>query len=301
MKIRLVPIKDIIFNRNTKKYIFCLIALTPALFNFLFFWCQINISSVSMAFKDRTGFGFGNFIRLFDEFQNPYSLISESLKNTMIFFFFGLLVSNPMVFMFAYFLYKKIRGFEYYRFVFYLPCIISSVVMTALVKFMAGPNGPISAVWEFVSGADSPIFFADSDYALGSILIYSLWSGFGSGLIFQTVAMKRIPEGVTEYNRIEGVGMITEITKIIIPLIWPTLSVFLLMSFVGIFNASGPILLFTNGEYKTYTLAFWIYRQTVDGVNYEYVSAVGLFFTMIGLPITLIVKFLADRVEPVEF
>ena len=82
------------------------------------------------------------------------------------------------------------------------------------------------------------------------------------------------------------------------------LSVILLGKFIGIFGASGPILLFTKGDAKTYTLAFYIYSYTagINGaVNLSLASAVGLFFTIIGLPIAIIFYKLANKVEAVEY
>ena len=103
-------------------------------------------------------------------------------------------------------------------------------------------------------------------------------------------AMSRIPEDVIEYGRLEGVSMPRELFGIVIPLIWPTLSTILIFAVVGIFNASGPILLMTNGEFKTFTISFWIFDQVYTKGVYEYASAVGLFFTALGLPLVLIVK-----------
>ena len=108
-----------------------------------------------------------------------------------------------------------------------------------------------------------------------------------------------------EYARLDGVGSGRELVQIIIPLIWPTLSTIITFAFVGIFTASGPILLFTKGQYGTYIISFWIY-DLVQGVNkvinLEYASAVGLFFTLIGAPIVLIVRMLINKaVDAVEY
>ena len=67
----------------------------------------------------------------------------------------------------------------------------------------------------------------------------------------------------------------------------------LLMASISVFTASGPLLLFTKGEFDTNTISFWIYGLTtgITGyTDYEYASAVGLVFTFFGLPIVLTVK-----------
>ena len=115
--------------------------------------------------------------------------------------------------------------------------------------------------------------------------------------------MIRIPESITEYLTLEGVGMGREIVQFIIPLIWPTIAVFVLLSFVGIFTASGDILLYTGGEYNTYTISFYIYAHTVGlaSANLNYASAVGLFFTVLALPLSLIIQRIVSHVEPIEY
>lgn len=298
--------KTSLSRRRRKRLIFITCGVALPLINLCVFWIPTNINSIILAFQVTTPegmkFGFDYFEMLFNEFRNPLSQISESLRNTVIFFSVDMFVKLPLCFMFSFFIYKKILGYKIFRYIFYLPSIISSVVMTSMVLFMAGPEGPITRVWEMLTGT-APMFFQDSDYALKSILVYQLWSGFGASMIFYTAAMIRIPESIIEYGRLDGVGFLREVVHIIIPLVWPTLSVFILMGFVDIFSASGPILLFTSGEYGTYTLSFWIYAKTVgiSGANHNYAAAVGLFFTLIGTPIALIVKWITDRIEPVEY
>lgn len=293
-------------SRKRARLIFIVCGVAMPLINLCVFWIPTNINSIIMAFQVNTPTGmkagFDYFEMLFNEFKNPLSQISESLRNTMIFFCVDMFIKLPLCFMFSFFIFKKIRGYKIFRYIFYLPSIISSVVLTSMVLFMAGPGGPITRVWEFFTG-EAPMFFADSDYALKSILVYGLWSGFGSSMIFYTAAMVRIPESIIEYGRLDGIGFLKEVVHIVIPLVWPTLSVFILMGFVDIFSASGPILLFTSGEYNTYTLSFWIYAKTVgiSGANQNYAAAVGLFFTLVGTPIALLVKWITDRIEPVEY
>jgi ABC-type sugar transport system permease subunit len=94
-----------------------------------------------------------------------------------------------------------------------------------------------------------------------------------------------------------------EVWYFVLPLCWPTLSTLIIFSFAGIFTASGPILLLTNGSADTDTISFWIYKE----VNYSefniYVpAALGWVFTLIGLPIILIIRKLMNKLfADVEF
>ena len=85
-----------------------------------------------------------------------------------------------------------------------------------------------------------------------------------------------------------------ELLSIVLPAIWPTLGTMLLLSSTGILGASGPILLFTQGEFGTNTLSYWIYDMTVasggSGSNQEYAATVGMIMTVLTLPIVFGVK-----------
>ena len=77
--------------------------------------------------------------------------------------------------------------------------------------------------------------------------------------------------------------------------------------FTNIFNTSGPILLFTGGSAGTTTLAFWIFKQVygtgqMGGTGqYNLVSCAGLVFTLIGVPIILLVRKLVEKVDSGEY
>lgn len=100
-------------------------------------------------------------------------------------------------------------------------------------------------------------------------------------------AMTHIDESIIEAAKIDGVTMGKEITHVVIPLVWPTLSTLMIFQFVNLFGSTGPILLFTQGAYDTRTIAYWIYEQVYYGSSYFYPSAIGMIFTLIGTPIAL--------------
>ena len=103
---------------------------------------------------------------------------------------------------------------------------------------------------------------------------------------------------IIDAGKIDGVNWMQEMIKIVIPIIWPTIIATLIGNIAGIFNASGPILLLTNGQYKTYTINFWIYQQVYTGQNYYYPAAIGLFFALIAIPLTLFSRWLLRKVVP---
>lgn len=136
---------------------------------------------------------------------------------------------------------------------------------------------------------------------MGTILFYVFWTGFGSNIVLLTGAIHRLPTDVLEYAKLDGVKMTRELVQIIIPMIWPTLSTLLVFATAGLFTNSGPILLFTEGQYKTMTIGYFIFNE-VQSNSYEYPAAIGLVFTVIGFPLVMIVKGVLGKIfEDVEY
>ena len=113
--------------------------------------------------------------------------------------------------------------------------------------------------------------------------------------------MNQVDTSVVEAGILDGVNTFQEIFHIVIPGIFPTLSTLIIFDFVGLFGSSGPILLFTAGEYKTNTISFWIYSMVLNSGSYNYAAALGLLCTMIGAPIALLIKrLLSGKVTDVD-
>ena len=280
-----------------KQTLFIIGMLSVAFINLAIFWVYVNISSILMAFESPADGSFTliNFEQVFREFGRSDSLLPGALLNTIKFWGAGFFIITPLSLLFSFFVYKKIWGYKIFRIIFFMPSIISAVVLTSLFSFMVGVDGPITKAFMWIAGLErTPILLGESRYALNTIILYNIWTGFGTNIILFNGAMSRIPEEIIEYDKLEGVGYFRELIFIVLPLIWPTLSTILIFSIVGIFNASGPILLFTQGNYDTYTISYYIFENVSKNVRMEYSSAIGLVFTVIGVPIALGAKKLLE-------
>ena len=242
-----------------------------------------------------------NFEILFKQLRDPASDILPALKNTIIFFVSNTLVMLPLCYFVSYFLYKKIFGFRVFRVVFFIPSILSAVVLVTVFKEMIKTDGPLSKML-LIFGYKMPSLLTSPLTAKWVIVAYTMWTGFGVNVILYQGAMSRIPDSVIEAGELDGVTSFGELFRIITPMMWPTLSTTIILSLTGIFTASGPILLFTEGKYDTFTISYWIYSQVTFSKSYEYPSATGLFFTAIGLPIVLTVRYFINKVyDDVEY
>lgn len=287
---------------KANKRIFIFLMMLIPILNFIIFWIGVNFSSILLAFKGlKNGAEYwtlNNFKIIFDEFfVYTDSNMPLFFKNTMIFFCIGAFIITPISLLLSFFLYKRIMGYKFFRVMFFLPSILSAVVVSSLYKYILGASGPIVAIYKMMNGVDyAPAFLAESEYALKCLIIYSLWTGIAGNFILYSGAMNRIPIEIIESGRLEGINSFTELTKIVIPMIWPTLSTTLIFTVVGIFTASGNILLLTDGVVSTYTLSYWIFDQVKRFQSYYVPSALGLVFTLIGFPIVLITRHFLNKV-----
>lgn len=267
-------------------FLFCM--TLPVLFNVIVFWFPINIDAIVKAFIDyNTGeLTFNNFVIAFDRLTKSKGSgdLGLALSNTMKFFLVGI-VNIPITLFSAYMIFKKMAGSTWVRIFLYLPGAISSLMMARLFNQFTMADGPLGNFFDM--GGLS--LMTNEQTALGGIIFFDMWLGLGGGLVLWFGAMGRIPPEISEYSKLEGVKPVREFLTIILPLIWPTLVTMVSLQLIGIFGASGSILIFTKGGYGTTTLSYWLYELLRAGRVSEYRigNAVGLVMMVLTIPILI--------------
>lgn len=283
-------------KNKIKRALFIIAMIIVPMANFFVFYVYVNFDSVLMAFRWTSPTGETEYsLKWFKTVIEALFVRKDMLLylgNTLKYFGVSIIVIMPLTLAIAYFLYKKVFLYKFFRVMFFTPQILSSVVLTTLYKNIIGVEGPIAPLVGNMLGLDYiPEFLTSAQYATNVIIIYCIWTGFGANLILFQGAMARIPEEVIEAGELDGVSCFRELVSIILPLVWPTFTTLIVMTFTGIFTSSGPILLFTKGEYDTTTIAYYIFQNVYFGNgSKEYAAAVGLFFTVVALPIIIGVK-----------
>ncbi len=278
--------------------------------NFLVFYIYTNFSAFTMAFTNKDGiWSFDNFTRFFAELALPTSDLRLAFLNT--FLTFGiLLVSFPFKVLVSYFIYKKVPGYNVFRVIFFIPTVVFSVAVAMVFTRLVSVDGVIAKwVGESLNLGYTPELLGDSRFANITVLLNMIWLGFPGDLIIWGGTFARIPEDVLESGRIDGTTWWTEFTKIIVPLVWPTVALQMVLMFCGIFGASGNVFLLTGGKYNTMTLNAWMYIQLYENSGsrytsnvYNYMSAVGLCLTVVSITISLLIRRWTDKAfDEVEF
>lgn len=296
--------KQTTFRRNRTIFIVALLFIPLGMF--LIRWVFINIDSFLLAFKDKNeNWTLENFSLMYKNFTESEGQLKTALINTFK-SFVGVELGVPISLFISYFIYKKIAGYKAFRTIYYLPKVISGIVYVTAFSMIVGPRGPLKSVCD-TFGLTLPTegLLYNRATATNTIIFYVVWIGACGNILFYS-AMARVPQELIEYGQLEGITMMKELTHVILPLIWPTISTTLILDCTGILGQGGPILLFNNSAYGTTTLSYWFYMQVygggVNGIgSYGVMSATGLFFTVISVPIILGLRKLLDKVPTVEF
>ena len=277
-------------KKSGKEIAFIVLMLAFPIAYFLVFWLYVNFDSLLLAFQtplypgsDQFTWTFDNFRYVYGEFFRGGREMWIALRNTMLYFSFSILVF-PIALLMTYFIYKKVWGYKALRVIFYLPTIISSAATVSMFKYIISGTGPLSLLFEHF-GKEMPFWFKDSRYAIWTILFYTHFFGLGSNLVLLGGTMSKVDPAVLEAGKIDGVTQWQELWRLIIPMMWPTIATILTLAFTSIFTATGPILLFTQGEFETASLSYWIFDRVQFGGALNQPAAVGMVFTVLSIPI----------------
>ncbi len=284
-------------KRKRKDYLFCYMMLIFPIYTIVQYFV-VNFDSILIAFTVRSVdgteiFSLLNWKRLFQELGDFDSTIWNALINTIKYFVLHV-AKIPLSFIISYALFKKIKGYKFFRTVFFLPSMITPVILIFIVKDLLKVGGPLWQLMNDWFGYDMPNLLANYDTATNVILIYVLWTGFGTSMLLFIGTMNRIPDSILEAGQLDGCNRFQEFIHIIVPMSWETISTSLMLTVMTIFTASGPILYFTGGDYNTNTLAYWIFDQVRDG-TYNYPTTVGLFFSILTIPVILLTNYMMER------
>lgn len=285
-------------------YVFAALLVALPVADFIVWYCIVNGGTFINAFLDDSTkqFTFSNFISVVKSFGDTAS--GDSLlicfRNTMI-YFAASFVTIPISILLTYFLYKRIAGHNVFRFIFFLPSIIPGLVWVTAWKELTSYSGLLGQFMRLIGRPLATSIYKDALSTTISLVFYGWWLGLAGGMLFYFSAMSRIPASVLEAAKLDGCSPFGEFSKIVMPLIGPTVGTMIVLSFSGMLGSSGPILLFiSDGLAGISTLSFRIYHIILQNPTGDigYVSALGLSMSAISLPIALIARNITNKKFP---
>ena len=306
-------------RKNTKRNWFIASLLIVPMLHFLVFWLYINIETIALAFMEWDFFsnkyifaGIDNFTEQFRQFKerpehlnmfiNAFRAIPINLACLVLSVIIGYAFS------------KHIRGERVFRVIFYLPTMISIVIQTLCYRYMFTYNpgmlqGPAAELlrmlgvnyngWE--TALNDPVVI---NRIWWLIAIFCVWASAGINIILMASAMSRIPESVIESAKLDGVGFWRELFQIHIPLIMPTISVFLINSMMAVSAFYIQPMLLTGdvtGPGSAYnTVGWYMFNMApiAQDSDMPLISTVGFILTVIVSILVIVVKRITDKLTP---
>lgn len=292
-------------HRN-KCLIFYAVMLAFPVLQFCVFYIGVNFNSIRLAFSEYDygkGVyklnGFGNFIVLFKSFSGKREML-VALKNSVSVYFLNLIFGTALGIIFSYYIFRKTACGNFFKIMLFLPSILSSMVLSVMFKYFSERAIP----FVFKTYFSKPIegLIANVATTFPTIIAFSIFVGFGSSVLMYVGAMGNISDSVLEAAKIDGASPTQEFARIVVPMIFPTIISFVVVSTAGIFtnqvclyNFFGP-----DAEPEFQTIGYYLYKSTqIASIGeYPYLAAFGIVCTAVAVPLTLGVRRLLEKIGP---
>ena len=297
---------------SLSRTLFIILMIAWPLVQFLVFWVYVNFDMIVMSFQKldyisgkEIFVGLKNYEWVWDSLTDPVQpALRNSILNSVLLFLSNNFILLPVSIFFAYIMQKKVKLSGVFRVIFFLPNIISVVVLTMSFRFMFDSTfGPINNLLKSVGlGGIIPAngWLGDKNTALPMVLIYCLWAGIGYNVVLLSGAMNRIPSEIYEAGKLDGIGMWRELVRIVVPMISGTITTLFISGVSVVFTLFlQPMLLTGGGPYDglSGTIALFIV-QSINAGELYHAAATGMIFTIIGIPLIQLIKWGMEKLFP---
>jgi multiple sugar transport system permease protein len=281
-------------SRKHREWIAAYLFLLPDILGLIIFLGIPMIMSLGLGFFEVDGFGNFTFIGLKNYeamFSDPQFL--NSLRVTLIYIF----VFVPGLFLCSLFLAvlvkQKIPLVGIFRSMFFLPNVVSLVVVGFVWKFLLTDQiGLVNQMLQVV-GISGNSWLGDPRFALGTVLVITIWFSMGYYMVIFLAGLQEIPQEYYEAARLDGASSWAAFRDVTWPLLKPTSFFVLLVSLVSaVAGSQGFDLIFVvtrGGPADSTSLGiFYIYQQAFQYSHYGYAAAMASFMVAVLLVATVI-------------
>ena len=302
-------------RKKIKDKVFAYSVLIWPTIHFVVFWICMNASTILLSFRSgnlQVG-SWNNFRNYAGAFRAIFGIDKNegmimnwrALLNTLSLIPLSMCINLPITLIFSFAIFRKIKGYRIYQVVLFLPAMISATVLCFVFKmFVNGNNAVLNKIlaafhWEGIIPVNN--WLGDKHTAWPAMLIFSVWTGISTNIIYFGSSMVRVPESVIESVQLDGASEMKIFTKIVIPILWPTICTMTVSIVSGCFAWYMPSLLVApSNEYLT-TLGLIVIVNTKAN-QFGLAAAWGVITGVIGMiVITIFRKVMGRRAEEVEF
>ena len=229
-------------------------------------------------------------------FADP--LFYKSMRVTFTYTLFAVPLNIVLSVFMAILLNNKIKGMNVYRTLFYLPALVSGVVIALVWMWMFQPEfGIINNLLSYI-GIKGPKWIYDENWAMPSLILMSLWN-VGGNIVLYLAALQGVPTEQYEAASIDGARWLDKFLNITLPGISPTLLFTTLTGVINSLQTFTQAYVMTNGgpNESTTFYAYYIYNNAFVYRKMGEASAQGwIMFAIICVISLLIMKTSAGKV-----
>ena len=213
-----------------------------------------------------------------------------SIFNTLKFLLLHIPLQIAVALGLAVLLDKPIRGRAFFRGAYFLPVIVSGVVVTILWQQLLATDGGVINRLLTGLGLGRVGWLVDPDVAMYAIAVMATWKNVGLYVILFLAGLQSVPEHYYEAARLEGANAWQQFRFVTLPAINPTFFAVVVLSTIGGFSLFIEPYVLTGGGPLNSTLSavLYIYKQAFQYYHMGYASTLGLAFSMLILGVVAI-------------
>lgn len=273
--------------------------LIPVVLVFVVFFILPVIGGVFISFTNwditRSGIrfvGLDNYVSILRD-----SSVQKAIKNTVIFTISIVLLRNVFALALAVALCKNLKTKTYLRTVFYIPAILSYVVVGIMFNALFQMDGTINQILQMLGIECTREWVASADTALFTVIVEDIWKWTGFHMIIYIAGITAIPQDFYEASRIDGASSWKQFWYLTFPLLTPALTVNITQSVIGGFRVFEQVLTLTKGGpgHESTVVGMMIYEYFGRGF-YGKSTAITMLLSVVVVFVTIFLrKFFASR------
>jgi raffinose/stachyose/melibiose transport system permease protein len=288
--------------RRNKKYI--IIGLLPALLFYTIFVLYPIVRSFFYGFYDWNGLSQPVYIGL----KNFKEILSDqifwvSFKNNIFIVVASIFGQIPLGLIIAIVLNRKLKGAGFFRSAFFMPMILSTVVVGLLWSTILNSQvGILNQILQSIGLEKlAKDWLGDPKYAMYTVSGVIIWQFIGLYMIIFLAALQNVPGEIMEAADIDGASEVRKLFSITLPMVWDTIIAAVVLCIAGSMRSFDMVFVLTGGgpAHSTELMATYMYNKTFSVSKYGYGSAVSLVIFVISFSFILVSRLLMSKKKDV--
>ncbi len=238
--------------------------------------------------------GLDNYLAFFDD-----PLLAEAIGHIGVLVIFYSVLPITLGLLSAALLARFRRpGFAVFRWVIFLPQVLTSVVVAVLWKQLYGPDGPINTALQAIGlGALARDWLGDFTLALPALGLVGTWTTFGLCMVLFVSGSASISTSLYDAARVDGAGLVREFFAVTLPGLRPQIAVALTLTVTGALRTFDLVWLTTRGGPGTSTItpSFLLYTKAFSVGDVGAAAAIGVVMAVTCLLVALVIVRLVER------